>query len=241
MISLEFHFTFTQRCLIAGRAFWFYIGKLLWPAKLIFIYPRWNVSQDAWWQFLFPAAALALLAALWMLRKHTRAPLAAALFFGGTLFPALGFVNVYPFIYSFVADHFQYLAGIGIITLAAAGASLLWQRLRDSQKTTGCVFAAAVLMLLAALAWRQCGIYADARTLYTTTIQENPDCWMAWNNLGNEFLSTGNIGEAISHCLSQKSLEINPNYAKAENNLGEALYRKGGMSCRCGSPTSIKP
>ena len=37
------------------------------------------------------------------------------LFFAGTLFPALGFFNVFPFLYSSVADHFQYLAGIGVL------------------------------------------------------------------------------------------------------------------------------
>ena len=43
------------------------------------------------------------------------------LFFVGTLFPVLGFCNVYPFIYSYVADHFLYLACLGVITLASAG------------------------------------------------------------------------------------------------------------------------
>ena len=41
--------------------------------------------------------------------------------FGVTLAPALGFVNVYPFKFSFVADHFQYLASIAVIALVAAG------------------------------------------------------------------------------------------------------------------------
>jgi len=36
-------------------------------------------------------------------------------------FPALGFLNVYPFRYSYVADHFQYLALLGILVPAAAG------------------------------------------------------------------------------------------------------------------------
>ena len=223
-----FHITLAQRCLIAGRAVWFYIGKLLWPAKLIFIYPRWEVNPDIWWQYLFPLAALALLAALWTLRKRTRAPLAAALFFGGTLFPALGFVNVYPFIYSFVADHFQYLAGIGIITLGSAGAALLAERLRGWQRLAGHFFMAAVLVLLAALTWRQCRIYADVQALYKDTIKQNPRCWLAWNNLGNDLLLKGHTGEAIDHFL--KALEIKPDYAKAENNLGEALYEQGKVA-----------
>ena len=61
----EFELTLLERCLIAGRVIWFYLGKLVWPAELIFIYPRWQVSRAEWWQYLFPAAALLLLGALW--------------------------------------------------------------------------------------------------------------------------------------------------------------------------------
>lgn len=221
-----FNFTAVERCLIAGRAFWFYTCKLLWPAKLVFIYHRWNVTQGDWRQYLFPAAALALLGSLWMLRKRTRAPLAAALFFGGTLFPALGFVNVYPFIFSFVADHFQYLAGIGVITLASAGAALLWEKLAGWQRWAGSFFIAAVLALLAGLTWRQCGTYANARTLYMRTIAQNPDCWMAWNNLGTDLLAGKQVDAAIA-CF-HISLKIKPDYPKSENDLGKALFIKNG-------------
>ena len=117
----QFQFSLIERTLIAGRAVWFYLGKLVWPDPLIFSYSRWHVSQAVWWQYLFPIALAALFGGLWLIRNRTRAPLAAMLFFAGTLFPALGFVNVYPFIYSFVADHFQYLASLGVITLFAAG------------------------------------------------------------------------------------------------------------------------
>ena len=124
----DFDFTIVERCLIAGRAIWFYLGKLSWPADLMFIYPRWHVSQAVWWQYLFPLAALLFVAGLWTVRRRSRAPLAAMLFFIGTLFPGLGFCNVYPFIYSFVADHFQYIASLGIIALASAGAAMLLSR-----------------------------------------------------------------------------------------------------------------
>jgi len=222
-----FNFTLVERCLIAGRAFWFYTGKLLWPSDLIFIYPRWNVSQSVWWQYLFPAAALVLLAVLWMLRKRTRAPLAAMLFFGGTLFPALGFVNVYPFVYSFVADHFQYLAGIGIITLVSAGTVLLSERLDGWMKHAGKLLCVAVLLLMAGLTWGQCRGYADSETLYTKTIEQNPECWMAYNNLGTNFQDRGELDKAIS-CF-QKALEIKPDYASAISNLGYTLHQMGRL------------
>ena len=112
-----------ERCLIAGRALWFYLGKLVWPEPLIFIYPRWSIDAGAPWQYLYPLAALAVVAGLWLLRHRLgRGPLASWLFFGGTLLPALGFFDVYPMRYSFVADHFQYLASLGPIALAAGAA-----------------------------------------------------------------------------------------------------------------------
>ena len=118
----EWALSFFDRCLIAGRALWFYAGKLFWPANLTFIYPRWQIDPGIWWQWLFPAAAIALVMILWSLRGRIgRGPLVAVLFFAGTLLPALGFANVYPMRYSFVADHFQYLASVGLIVLAAAG------------------------------------------------------------------------------------------------------------------------
>ena len=118
----DWSLTLPQRFLIAGRAPWFYLGKLLWPEPLMFFYPRWHLDAGAWWQWLFPAALAGSMALLWIARRRIgKAPLAAMAFFVITLFPALGFVDVYPFRYSFVADHFQYLASIGPIALMAAG------------------------------------------------------------------------------------------------------------------------
>jgi hypothetical protein len=117
----EYELSAIQRGLVAGRSLWFYLGKLLLPVNLAFSYPKWEIDVTDWTQWVYPAGILALTLFLWALRRRSRAPLAALLFFAGTLFPALGFGNVFPFRYSYVADHFQYLASLGIIALAAAG------------------------------------------------------------------------------------------------------------------------
>ena len=180
----QFALSFLDRCLIAGRAFWFYLAKLVWPTELTFIYPRWQISQLVWWQYLFPVSALILLAVLWKLRKRWRGPLAAFLLFAGILFPALGFLNVYPFIFSYVADHFQYLASIAIITLASTGITLLLDRFAiPRQPIIRYAIPIALLLTLGSLTWRQARTYRDAETLYLTTLQRNPDCWLAHNNL----------------------------------------------------------
>ena len=121
----QYALTWLQRLLLAGRVPWFYAWKVLWPANLMFIYPRWKIDSGDWWQYLFPLGLAALAVALGFLARKNRGPLAGFLFFVGTLFPVLGFLNVYPFRYSYVADHFQYLAILGIIVPAAAWLTVL--------------------------------------------------------------------------------------------------------------------
>jgi len=222
-----FDLTPIQRGLIAGRAAWFYLGKLVWPADLVFIYPRWNVSQTVWWQVLYPVAALALVALLWMLRRRWRGPLAGTLFFLGTLFPALGFFDVYPFLFSFVADHFQYLASLGIIALAAAGTARLLERRRLWRRPAGDALCLAGVAVLAVLTWKQSHLYADGETLYRATIRGNPACWMAYNNLAGSLIARGATDEALG--LVQKALELRPDYPEAHNNLGLVSTRRGRL------------
>src|SRR5438270_1224793 len=139
-VGTAFQFSIIQRVLIAGRALWFYLWKLFWPTNLIFTYPRWDVSQAVWWQYLFPVGAILLFVMLFLLRQKLSGALAGSLVFAIMLFPALGFLNVYPFVYSFVADHFQYLACIGIITTASAGLSSLVDRAHWQLRTRVLLF-----------------------------------------------------------------------------------------------------
>lgn len=225
------------RCLLAGRAAWFYLGKLAWPADLIFIYPRWVVDTGIWWQWLFPLGVLGLVGFLcWVATRRTqdparqraaRAPLAGCLFFIGTLFPALGFVDVYPFRYSYVADHFQYLAMLGIIVPAAAGLSLALARTPTPLRSVAWASVAGLLAIFAVMTRAQCAMYRDAETLYRVTLARNPDCWLARNNLGVIWADTpGRLYDAISQY--QMSLQENPDDAEAHNNLGLALSRLPG-------------
>jgi protein O-mannosyl-transferase len=222
----EFNLAFMDRCLIAGRAFWFYLYKLLWPADLIFIYPRWHIDAAAVWQYLFPTAFLLLAVVFWQLRGRTRAPLAVFLYFGAALFPALGFFNVYPFRYSFVADHFQYLAALGPITAAAAciaqGTGLLQEKIRRLLQP---LLSGVLLSILFLLTWNQSRMYSDAETLYRTTITKNDDCWLAHNNLGLLLAAKGRTDEAIAQY--RMAIASNFNVADIHNNLGLLLVQNG--------------
>jgi tetratricopeptide (TPR) repeat protein len=208
-----------DRFLIAGRAVWFYAAKLFWPVNLIFTYPRWHIDAGVWWQWLFPAGVLAAVA----IAVRRRAWLAALLFFIGTLFPALGFVNVYPFRFSWVADHFQYLACLGIVVpvCAAIGGAKAPRGLKPAPQ-------AALLLLLTVLTFRQAGMYGDTETLYRETIARNPASWMAHNNLGVALSKIdGRASEAIDEY--QAALRIKPDYPEPHNNLATIYSRQGRM------------
>jgi tetratricopeptide (TPR) repeat protein len=218
-----------ERCLIAGRALWFYAGKLVWPVNLTFVYPRWQVDARLWWQWMFPAAALALVATLWFGRKRFGGgPLAAILCFASALFPVLGFLDVYYMRYSFVADHFQYLAEVGLTVLFASGMTLAAGRWTAGKPFLQPALGGFLLLTLGVLTWQQCGMYADTETLWRATLARNPDCRMAHNNLGLFYLQTGEVDKAIAEY--RQALESDPDYAEARNNLGFALFRKGDLN-----------
>lgn len=232
-IGEEWNLSFLHRVLIAGRAVWFYASKLVFPTQLSFIYPRWRIDPAVWHMWLYPLAAIAVPVLLWFVRRRLgRGPLVAVLFFGGTLFPALGFFNVYPMRYSFVADHFQYLAGVGLIILGVSGLHWLLGRLAADKPIAKSLAAAVLLAVLGILTLRQSRVYADLETLWSDTLRKNPEAWMAHNNLANLLREKGNVSGAMGHI--EKAMEhfreaarINPHDPFAYNNLAGLLIGLG--------------
>lgn len=220
----DWNFTPVDRCLIAGRALWFYAGKLLWPHPLIFNYPRWHIDTEQPWQYLFPLAALLVLIGLLLARHRLgKGPLVACLIFAGTLVPALGFFNVYPMIFSFVADHFQYLASIPLLVLAVVGAHGMFRRWQVPANVSGSL-AAGFFLLLGILTWKQCHVYQNVYVLWEDTLAKNPDSWLAHFNLGGRHLDDGHHNLALHHF--QRTLDIKPHYSGAFYNWGKLLAQE---------------
>ena len=216
--------TMPERLAISGGDFWFYLGKLAWPHPLIFIYPRWDTDASGTAAFLPFVAMAALLVFLWVRRNGPLRPVFfAAAYFVVSLFPVLGFFNVYFYRYSFVGDHFQYLASMGPLTLAAAGIWIGFDRLKLGAPARLWCCSIALLALGALTSW-QCGMYEDIETLWKTTLALNPACWMARNNLGRLYFQRGRIDDAIAQYRA--GLQAS-SQADGWNNLGEALAAEG--------------
>ena len=247
----EWEQTWPDRLIIAGRAIWFYLAKLIWPHPLIFIYPRWEIDSSQLKAYLPLLAALAGLLVLWLNRaKWSRAVFFAAAYYVVSLFPVLGFFSVYFFRYSFVSDHFQYLASMGPLALVGAGIvtavgrfgetpSRLASAAADALQSSGNIpavrsksllflaTAGTYVLLLVVLTWRQTAVYHNLVTLYTATLTRNPGCWMAHYNLGIALNKQGDTDGAIVHY--RQALDLRPSYAEAHYNLGRLLVQKGQL------------
>ncbi len=252
-----FAMSWLQRVLVASHAFWFYLGKLVWPVNLTFSYPRWTINTADVSSYLWLAAAAAFGGVIYFTRRFFgRAVETALIFFAVTLSPVMGLIMEYTFRYTFVADHYQYVACIGPMALVAA---LIEGRRKKAEGRMGNSdpspliplpsegrgkriaeaarrlparslvlvygFAVVVLPVLGVLTWRQCGMYANAETLWRTTLARNPDCQMAYINLGKTLDAQGEVEQAMAQF--QKALQINPNFVEAHNDLGIMLFEKG--------------
>ena len=203
-----FGYSIVERMLIASRAFWFYVGKLLCPVDLVVIYPHWDNQLGtplAWDGAVIAAtwgglvAIAALVGTLWFLRHRIgRGPLAGVLFFGVTLSPALGFVEHTYMLFSFVADRYQYLAGIGVIAVVTGAATNAAGRLPSVWRKGAMGIAIAVLLILGTLTWRQSAIYKDQETFFRYIVTHNPQAPGAYLNLGNALLAQGRLQEALA-------------------------------------------
>jgi tetratricopeptide (TPR) repeat protein len=224
----EWKLSWLERCLIASRNLWFYLGKLVWPWPLMFIYPRWviNVSRPA--DYIPLVGAVLAFVALWRWRNGwSRSVLFALGYFVAVLFPLLGFFKGYFFRYSFVLDHFQYLACMGPLALAGAGLSLFLERFKTQEEALKLTAGGVLALTLGLLTWQQTGIYRNMESLWRDSVEKNPDAWMAQNNLGLELVRQNKTDEAILHF--QAALRVRPNHAAALYNLGDALLKQGNV------------
>ena len=228
--TAEWSLGIPERLVIAAKAVWFYAAKLLWPAQLTFVYPRWAVDSESLLSWMPLAGLIVVGTVLWARRRQgwARAGLFACGYFVAALLPVLGFFDVYYFRYSFVADHFQYLACIGLISLVVSAGTATCRRTGQLGRDLGVLAAAIALLASGVCTWRQAHIYQDSETLWGDTLMKNPYCWLAHNNLGLILASSGRVPEAKEHY--GQSLRFKPDYAEAHNNLGNVFLREDKVS-----------
>ncbi|HMD53375.1 MAG TPA: tetratricopeptide repeat protein, partial [Phycisphaerae bacterium] len=222
----DWQFTLSQKCIIAGKALWFYVYKIFWPGMLLPIYPRWPVAQLGGWEWLYPLAFVFVAAVLWLLQKKIgRGPFAAVAFFVVTLSPVLGFIPYYTMLFSFVADHFQYLACIGLIALAG---EFLWYVVHWLPERYGQLYfvaAGAIIVSIGSLTFAQSTLYKSPLDLWQYAHENNPDSFYVTSIYGASLLDAGYVGPALQYL--QQADQMYPGYRATESALGVAYMDVG--------------
>lgn len=180
----EFALGVLDRLQLAGKVAVFYLAHFAIPREQVFIYPRFAVDAAdlaAWGQSALCAAALIACAARW---RMSRAPLLVALWIGAALFPALGFFDVWPFRYSFVADHFAYAAipafALVIVAMATSVGTISARLSRMGAAAGGVTLAACIVLSV-----RATPKYESEESLWRATLEQNPEAWIASNNIAS--------------------------------------------------------
>jgi len=237
--GIDWELSIGERVVVAGKNVWFYLAQLIWPGHLCFVYPRWRAKGFPLWHAIAPLAVVLVVLILWRYRSRLgRGPVAAVLLYLIALAPTLGFIDYYYMRFSFVADHFSYVAIVGPILLvlgsgaAAArqfrvthgGATVMYSRL-----LARCAFG-ALLLLLAVLSWRRCTAFRDEETLWRDTLAKNTSATMAKLNLGGMLLNRGEDREAadlFQHVLAEAPGKSGFLANLARNNLGIIMAKQG--------------
>lgn len=223
----EFSFTFSQRLLMAGRAPWFYFGKLGWPWPLTLIYQEWplNTASFAEWGFSLITLAAMISVILFGWRRRSSLALAAG-YFLITLAPALGFLDYSTMVYGYAYNHFQYLAGIGFI---AAIATLLHRMsLPIAHPPIRMIGCAVLIASLGLMARKHSTHFASNEVLFRANIAVNPRSWVGWYNVGVELDGQNKPESALTHY--DEGLKINPDHIDGICNRANALMALGRLS-----------
>ena len=212
--------SFLEECLVAGRAVWFYAGKLIWPDRLVMIYHRWQVDSNEWHQYFYPVSILAAIVILWAVRHRIGKGAVAAIVYFVVAVAPLSFAKVGFIQHSYVADHWQYWGSMGMIALATGAAMMLAKQWRLWNWAL-LILAAALLISFSSLTWKQACLYESDETIWRNTLKHNSESWAAHSRMGNLSYSQGNLAQATIH--HRQAVKFGPTYAQLHNNLALVL------------------
>jgi Flp pilus assembly protein TadD len=227
----EFTWSPAFHVLVAGRAFIFYLTKLLLPIDLAFFYPKWEIDPSAPSAWAYPVATAALFVGAWTLHRRVRAgtsgrgaaeagPLAALVAYAALVFPALGFFNVYFMRFAYVQNHFAYLASMPVLALVGA---TLWRIAEARPRASLAIVGAITALTLGSV--REAATFHDYETLFRAALERNPRAWVASYDLGLRLQREGKSTAAVP--LFRAALAVRPEDPEIVASLGTALAEAG--------------
>jgi len=199
-----------------------YLGKALWPSKLVAMYPHPAKLYPAWQ--VGAAVVLLLLVTVWVLRARDQRYLAVGWFwFLGSLVPMIGLVQVGV---QAMADRYAYIPFIGLflmITWLVAD----WAKGRQISSRWLVIPAVSCLVVLGTLTYQQVGYWRDVESFWRRTAALTQDNYIAEVNLGDALFGEGRSDEAAVHFRA--ALAIQPDGLTANLNLGAYEEGRGNL------------
>ena len=209
------------RLATAGKVFWFYLGKDLWPLHLCLTYPAWHTNPATLTAWLPVASLVPVPWLCWRFRRYGAGWLALG-GFGLALFPVLGFFDSQFLVRWQVSDHLQYLPLIFPVSLVAAG-------LATGLKRKGLPVAAGIMIGgWLVLAHQRAGVFATEEALMRDTLARNPAAADAHNGLGTILARRKEYAEAIAHFTTAAGYQ--PADGFIQQNLGQAFAMQGRLN-----------
>jgi tetratricopeptide (TPR) repeat protein len=214
------------RLVTSGWVWWFYVSKAMVPMGICLVYPRWEIDSAefiTWLPLVLVGVTLAI--PFWQRRGWGRHALFGLVYFGLMLSPVLGFFDIYYMRYSYVADHYQYMALPGMLALMVCGLGVLaTQYFRVSAGVvTGIALTVALVFSISSSVLS--ASYRGAEGLWRDTIAKNPEAFLAQYNLAHLLQLEGRLDEAESHY--REALRIEPDDAATHSNLGKLAQDRG--------------
>jgi len=224
-------YSIQTRIINAFVAYIEYIVNMVWPVKLVVLYPHPGNSLPIW-KGVVTGLVMVLITVL-VIRKARKIQYLAVGWFWYivTLIPVIGIVQVGS---QAMADRYTYITLIGLFVIISWGANDLLSKWLRRKIWLG-TLAAIILPVLIVLTWKQVQYWEDSITLYKHTLKHTSNNFIIYNNLGKVYNDSGKYKEAIE--AYKQSTRIAPDYAMAHSNLGVSYndlgkYKEAIEACR---------
>ncbi len=221
--AIQYPYDLGERFLIAGHVPFFYLQKFFFPYPLIFTYPKWTIDASQLSQYLpLLSIPLVLVILLWKAPSWGKGLLIGLSIYGVLLFPVLGLFNNSWFQYSFVTDHWLHLPSLPLLVLLIHGLRKGMGALSQRMIAPSLAGIAGVLGILT---FHQTPMYENHQTLWTQTLHQNPNSWVAQYNLGTIYMNQNRFEESLEHL--QRAVELYPLSHSAYNNRAKVYIHLG--------------
>lgn len=176
---------FSQKIILSGKLFFFYLKQTFLPWQFLTFYPKWDLSWKLPQNWIFFIGVFALYGILYRMRHRVgRGAFALLGFYGISIFPALGFFYITLMKHSYASDHFTYLSLPPILLLGTSAISALDQKIKQfasEKKATFSFFSFSkkiiltiVILYLSVLSFRLTLKYKNSYVLFRQLVLQSP-------------------------------------------------------------------